>query len=533
MATLSDYSPLNSTLRKDVGRFLRQAVRAFLPRPRLAATEADLHAALADAMMRLQQAQTGPNPPTVPGAGWNYPPMLRTDEEQSRIWASEEAKYGRVSTQAGPSPQAYATQIADLSIERIAGWHWQQCVQGVCQFKADLDAATMREDGHLQGAQRSIAATAYKSPLQYKPRNNTPLAAAMCSFVETAMEPCSNILKAQEALFMSAATGHSGIEVVWQTPRPITFPVGGSLITAQEAKGVASLDEVHNRDFRIDAPTRKVFFDSGGNKFVDPFTSPSGQPTRKLLYHNGYGHGDPWQHGYQYASNPLCLFKKMGLGRFMSSLELWGVQSPYMQYDEDRYADGGDVSAAQQFLSAIGLGRPAVLNRKFGEVKVTPAAANLDARGMHMCLFGLINAEISKLAAGQTLSMEIGGTGSYGAADVHADSKEDVARIHDRLLIQTLALLVLWIVEENMDALCAALGATPDQIRACIPIVFRMADRRIDPTARLAMFVSAKNDLGITVDPGQIAEECAFRVVKIEEPQPPPAEPRQPDQPTS
>ncbi len=542
---ITDYSPLSANLRKAVGRFLGDAVRAFLPRPRPQIyTEDDLQATLADAMVRFQAQSTGAQPPSVPGAGWNYPPLLRTDEEQSELWGSEEAKYGRFTTQSGPSPQAYATSIADLSIERIASWHWMQVQQGVCMYKADLDAGTMREDGHLQASQRSITSLAYKSPLQFKPRNDTPLAAAVCSFVQTALEKCSTLLKAQETLFGSAGTGHAGLEVVWQTPRPITFAVNKALITAQGAQGVASLEEVHNRNFRIDAPRRQLLLDAGGNRYVDPFITPSGYPTRKLIYHNGYGTGDPHQHGYQYSSNPLCLFKKMGLGRFMVALELWGVQSPYMQYDEDRYADGQDVSAAQRFLSAIGLGKPAVLNRKFGEVKVTPPATGLDARGMHFALFGLINAEISKLAAGQTLAMEIGGTGSYGAADVHADSKEDVARIHDKLLCTTLETqLVQWIIEENIDSLCACLGATPDQILACTPIVFRMLDRRVDPPTRLKMFIDAKKELGIVADPDQVAEECAFRVVRIEEPQPapappgapaapgqPPGEPRQPDQ---
>lgn len=521
---------LSHSLRKVAARALGAASRALAPAPARRAprvapvTDDQVVAAaqriIAGAAERGQQIRsaTGAAPQSVAGAGWllNIPDLLREDHEQQQIWGSEDAKYGRASTAYGPTPPALTTLSAtDLTVERLAFIHREVDQQGLLTRKADLDFEILRRDGHLYNVHRQLVSTVYRTPLQFKPRTaGSDRSTAVCNFVRKIVDDIPAFNKAEEDLLLAAPFGFSAEEVVYKTPRSITFPLGKRTITVKGAKGIAGLEWVHNRDFRWHWMERRFLLDTGGARYIDPFTNPDGEPTRKLILHEGYGPGDPHQRGYMFPASYLSMFKSQSLARWMVMLELFGIATPYMQFDEAGYASEEDVQAALNFLCDLGRGRPALLNRKYGEVKVTETPQGINAQGQHAAILGWINAELSKLGAGQTLTMEIGGTGSYGAANVHENSKEDVQVIIVRQEAETIEhQLVVFIVEENAAQLAAALGCTPDEILAEIPHAYRVIDRRVDPVQRLKMFIDGRTLLGLNIDDEQIAEECNFRLL--------------------
>lgn len=521
---------LTKTLRKAAGRILGAAARAVAPpaprraRRAAAVTEEQVLAAaqriVATAMERGQhiRSATGAAPESVAGAGWmlNIPDLLRTDDEQQKIWGSEDAMYGRASTAYGPTPQALTSLSAtDLTVERLAFIHREVDQQGLLTRKADLDFEILRRDGHLYNVHRQLVSTVYRTPLQFKPRTaGSDVSTAVCNFVRKVVDDIPAFSKAEEDLLLAAPFGFSAEEIIYKTPRPITFALGNKSVTVKNAKGVAGLEWVHNRDFRWHWMERRFLLDTGGARYIDPFTNPDGEPTRKLIMHEGYGPGDPHQRGYMYPASYLSMFKSQSLARWMVMLELFGIATPYMQFDEAGYASQEDVNAALNFLSDLGRGRPALLNRKYGEVKITETPQGINAQGQHAAILGWINAELSKLGAGQTLTMEIGGTGSYGAANVHENRLEDVQVIIVRQAAETMEhQLVVYIVEENAEQLANALGCTPDQVRAEVPHAYRVIDKRVDPVARLKMFIDGRKELKLKIDDEQIAEECNFRLV--------------------
>nr|BDD46501.1 hypothetical protein 5 [bacterium] len=66
-------------------------------------------------------------------------------------------------------------------------------------------------------------------------------------------------------------------------------------------------------------------------------------------------------------------------------------------------------------------------------------------------LIDKMNAEISKAILGQTLTTEIGNTGSYAASNTHMDVRKDITEADKRIVERTLNQLIRWIYEYNFN----------------------------------------------------------------------------------
>jgi hypothetical protein len=53
-------------------------------------------------------------------------------------------------------------------------------------------------------------------------------------------------------------------------------------------------------------------------------------------------------------------------------LELFGISTPFLQYEGEDYADDGDIQSALRFLGLLGRGKPALLF----SYRIAPACAN-------------------------------------------------------------------------------------------------------------------------------------------------------------
>lgn len=506
MATITG-GDVSSTFKTRVASILSSVREAFTPRPapppvtpeqREAAARAAALKGVGSTLDRLSElrrglAAGGQAPPLVPGAGWapNLDPVLRDNDEQQRIWGSLDAKYGRVSTTYGITPQAYPTFSAtELTLERIAQIHSEADTQGFLNRKADMDFFVNRSSAQIQMAHRQRIAPLYRTRLEVAPGGPSALAWSLAAFVRRVLDKIPALQKAEEDLASAAAHGYSGLEVVYAQPQDLPVAVSSRrTVTVKNVRAVSSLEWVHPRTFRWHPIKRFMALDAGGGRFINPFVNPDGSPTRKLIFHSTSGQGDPHQRGYDWAASPLVMLSKQSLSRWAVMLEFFGISTPYLIWDEEGYASPEDAAAALAFLGALGQGKPAFLPKKVGEgIKNTETPTGIDARGQHAAILGYVAAELSKLVMGQTLSAEAGGSGSYALANVQSDSKEEVQIVDASLSSDTLThQLVVFIVEENLPQLCRAFGASPDQIRAVCPRAYRVVDRRMDPTARLKL----------------------------------------------
>jgi hypothetical protein len=527
--------PLNSTFRSRITRFLQAGVRAWsTPSAPTAPSVGDVAYQVAMATLQrtsaLRAAAGGHAPRVVEGAGWPVmlDPVLRFDDKQQQIWGSDEARFGRVTTNYGINPQAWTGESAtNITLERVAAYHYEADTQGLLYNKADLDFGVNRKDGTIQAAQRARTAPVYRARLQFAPADPSPLAHAVCAVVRRVVDTIPGFQAAEEKMLSAAAHGYSGLELVYRYPAPLSVAISSRRTTTiQDAITIDSLEWVHPRDFRWMPLRRGMVLDSGGGRWVNPFERPDGTPTDKLLFHSAAGLGDPHQLGYDFAAVPLHLLKFQSIARWSVMLEFFGIATPYLVYGSEGFANDQDIAGAKQFLGLIGRGKPALLSEKFGKVEMTPTPTGIDARGQHAAIIGVVNAELLKLIQAQVLSSEVGGSASYALANVQADSKEEVQRQDAALEADTMThQFIVFIVRQNLRQMARAFGATPAQIMSVAPRAYRVVDRQQDPAARLKLctdFAAGQAPAGdapskvLRVDFARLAEELSIPVVQDE-----------------
>ncbi len=459
----------------------------------------------------------GQAPKEVEGAGNTtyLQPWLHVDAKQQALLGSKEAQYGRFTSRAGPTPASFSTYAGTgLTLDRITSVHREVDTTGHMVRKSDMDLQILRRDAHLQAVDRSRREAVFQSPFRVKPFDHTDVALFVCNFVRAVFDDIDGFDSSAGELLIANASGFSSQEIVYRRKRiPV---VRGKVRTLVEAEAIASLESIFNRHWRFDIMNDRGYIDMGAGGFVDPFVNPeTNEPTHKILLHRAFGDGYMRQRGYMFAAHYLHLIKHQSIARWGTILETYGVPTPYLQMDDgDGFSSDEDKADCEAALRDHGLGIPQVIKKKWGELKHAPIPAGVDARGMHAAIWGAINTEMSKLVAGATLQFELGAVGSYGAADTHADQGESTQRIDARLSAETYRTLIRYVVEKNVSALAAASGYSPEEICGVIPKCHWVVDRKADPTARMGIFVAAKEKLGLDPDPEQVAEEFDLRITQ-------------------
>lgn len=458
----------------------------------------------------------GPAPPDVPGAGvWDTfkQPWLSINEQQQDLLGSKDARYGRFSSRAGPTPASFSTYAGSgLTLDRIAQIHREVDTTGYMVRKSDCDLAVLRRDAHIHAVDRARRSAVFQSPFRLKPADNTPEAQIVCDFVTQVIEDIDGFDSSAGELLLANAAGYSVQEIVRRPTRPLSIITGPGTRTVIDAETISSLEPVFNRHIRWDIVNDRAYLDMGGGGFVDPFCDESGHPLHKFILHRAVGDGYARQRGYMFSGVYLHILKHQSIARWGAVLETYGVPTPYLTMDDgDGFASDEDRRDAETALKDHGLGIPAVIKRKWGELRHAPIPQGVDARGMHAALWGAINTELSKLIAGSTLQFELGGVGSYNASETHAATGEATQRIDAKLSAATYRTQLLRaIVDLNAEELARVLGISPDQVRALVPRCYWVIDRKADSTARLKQFIDGAAS-GLEIDSDQVMDELDFR----------------------
>lgn len=509
--------PLNSTIRQRLGRVLRRVREAVRPRrvdPEQAAAAARVAAVGAYQRGRSgaqERGAPGEPPPQTQGVVTPIPgPALLHSKEAQAALGRRSTRYERYAARGGWGPVGWST-YQELTLDRIRQVHDQVDFQGVMLQKDDTDRRVLRRESHTHGNDRARRSKVYRAPLDLRPCNTSRPARIVCNFVRQVFDDYDGMLDGMHELTYANAAGVSVAEVVYKEPRPLLVVTGKDETATIEAEGIAQLAPILNRYLRFDVTDDRPWIEMQGST-VDPYRDPAtNEPTYKVLVHATHGDGHARQRGYMFALHYLSAFKSLAWEKWITVLELYGSPNPYLQMAGAGFTSDEDKDDAYQALSEVGKGVPTVVHARWGELKAAPIPSGIDSRGVHGAIMGALNAEMSKAVQGETLTAEIGGVGSYKASEIHENQQENVQIMDCRRLEVTLRNLARFIVAVNAEALARVAGVSPEAVKELVPLVRFFLDRTVTPVERLGMFVTAKRDLGMSIDPAQIYEEFHFR----------------------
>lgn len=456
----------------------------------------------------------------VPGVGNPYGQgtMLPTDEAALRKIRSEEALYGRVAARLGPVANFVSTHpLRGLTPERVGAIFNTVLVSGWMLDKACLDEDVILADSHWRSVDESFRVAIVGSPFTVEPVDSSDLAQAVADYQQKVLDECDGWQQACKRLLYGDHAGYAIEEVIYEN-REITFQSGGKSYTV-EAPVPVGFEWVRNAHTRWNlAEGDRLELDAGQGGFVPVSAAP-----HKWLCYEAAHDFMVRRRGYNYTNVWLSMIKLNAWARWAAVLEIWGLRNPVVKYERDRWQDDKFKAEIISMLQAWATGKGAALPDDV-DIEPSPGVTDGDARGMHAALLGTINAEQSKLRQGEQLTTEAGHSGtSYALSKTHADTKaehieageQNLASCVRRWMRQALRMSCEQYVSSGAGAvlprgLCAALGATPQQILSkCGRPQWRVT-REMTPSVRMKLYDDGVNKLGLEIDAEQPYREFGF-----------------------
>lgn len=164
---------------------------------------------------------------------------------------------------------------------------------------------------------------------------------------------------------------------------------------------------------------------------------PQGEeiPAWKTVFHSyGGKSGNPMRAGLYRVASWMILFKHYSIKDWVIFCEVFGMPLRLGKYSSGATDD--DKSALISAISSLGTDAAGIISKETEiEFIETVRTASSD---LYKTMASFCNAEISKGILGQTLSAEIGETGSYAASKTHDGIRLDLLQADGRALAATI-----------------------------------------------------------------------------------------------
>lgn len=362
-----------------------------------------------------------------------------------------------------PGHGATPSVIRDVFAQAEAGYPQQQC---------DLFEDFLAFDTHLRGAvDTRIDAVAGKQwllqaggPTDAETRAAKTLEAALRGI--SVGEGRSSIRETFEHLLEANHYGYANVE----TARDL---VDGTIVPV-------ALFTVAHRRFEWDGKTPRIKLDGGRTEPLNPGMWITSCRRGRLPAAAG-------------ILRPACWwssFKRLSMRDWLIFAERFG--SPYVTGKHDIAADDDEIAALEDAVMSLGKDGAAVFSKACDIVLTESQGGSVD---VYSKIVALCDAQISKLISGATLLSESGGSASYAIGKVHQARGFDITSADANRLATAF--------EEGICAPFMRWNGIPGR-----PPVLRInIVPETDPETRMGLFVSAANDLGMTVDETQVRQE--------------------------
>lgn len=199
----------------------------------------------------------------------------------------------------------------------------------------------------------------------------------------------------------------------------------------------------------VGKPPEWFTFDPEGNLLFRTKDNYAGErvPSKKfLLPRNNPSYVNPYgERALSRCFWPVT-FKRGGMKFWVVFTEKYGM--PFLLGRHPRGTREEEVEALLSSLEAMVQDAVAVIPED-STVEIKDVASRGASAEVYERLLVFMNAEISKAILGQTLTTELGKTGSYAASQTHMEVRRDIIEADKRLVESTLNTLIAWICELN------------------------------------------------------------------------------------
>lgn len=430
--------------------------------------------------------------PAAPGFEPKSPDRADRSPETVRQLRSPDALFGRTTYYAGPSQTRYGSYVG-TGLEPQTIYQVQVLRNnGYPQLWSELIEQQIERDGHLGGIYDTRRQSVADKPYRVHPaRRGDETASALAGVIERVVDKIDEFDQTIEDLLSATAYGYAAAEIVWHYA---LIRVGAGAIVLKVPR---SVEWVHWKHFRFDRNTDEPY--------IWLSTGDYSLPPHKFVFHASAGTGLKERRGFMGSCVWLSAAKRWAERDWLVYAKLFGIPNILARYPEGKEEYGEHREQYVQFLKDWGEGIPALLPDDLTcEITREPAGRSGD---IHGAIVGWANSEMSKRILGSTLTVEMGGAGSYATADVHRDAPYMRSRADAKKLAATLRRdLITPIIEENVDALAGALGKPPAEILELVPRWSWRIEREMTPRDRLAVYQGG-SDYGFRVSKTQFSDE--------------------------
>lgn len=320
---------------------------------------------------------------------------------------------------AAPITDSWREYVASgLTPQRLAAI-FQEADQGDVRRQAELFEQIEEKDGHLSGERSKRMNAILGVDFAVSPASEDARDVKVAEFVEDYLSNCTDWADVQVALQDAVGKGFAGLEIDWDVSSGQAVPSG----------------------FEFVEQKRFLFQDRAGllSKIplliTDDDTMGVEIPAWKMLLHRYGGlSGNATRSGLYRVCTWMYLFKNYALKDWSIFCEVYGMPLRLGKYSPG--ATESDKDALIQAISTLGSDAAGIIS-KSTEIEFIQAVSGTANGDLYKVLASFSNAEMSKAILGQTLSAEVGETGSYAASKTHNEVRLDLLLSDARAMAAT------------------------------------------------------------------------------------------------
>lgn len=295
----------------------------------------------------------------------------------------------------------------------------------------------LERDGQVWAVLQKRRAALIARPWEVEPADDTPAARRAADLV-TAQLKALGVEGLVEELLGALLKGVGIVEILWDATADGIAPIAAKGRDPRRFAFQAATDAAGRIDHALRLLTRAQPLDG------EPV------PERKFIVHRfGRRYDNPWGLGLGHRLFWPVFFKRKGVGFWLGALEKFGQPTAL-----GRYPPGTPEAEQKKLLAALqaiatdaGVAVPEGMSIELLEAKRSGTFESYRDLAQYM------DAEISKIVLGETLTTAVGESGSRALGDVHNEVRLELTRADADQLSRTLnATLVRWIVELNLPS---------------------------------------------------------------------------------